>query len=222
MQDIRWAASWSASCFVEGMRENEPELIAAGKSGDRTAITELFEQHYPSSLRVARRLLRSEQEAQDAVQSAYLAAFRHLPSFRGDAAFKTWITRIVTNECFMLMRRSDFRTQSVNLEIVARTPSTAPNPEKSALSQEIAAAVSEAAAKLPKLLLEVFQLYTFGGLTLRQVSAATGLTMPAVKTRLYRAQVRMREQLQPVRPNALRTASRHNRAARPMQLEEAA
>src|SRR5580704_4795411 len=99
------------------MREKrEPDLIAAAKLGDGAAIAELFERHYPSSLGVARRILRSEEESQDAVQSAYLSAFRHLRSFRGDAAFKTWITRIVTNHCLMRLRQPWRRVTRINLE----------------------------------------------------------------------------------------------------------
>src|SRR5271170_2001810 len=74
---------WRVNCQFRRMREKrEPELIAAGKRGDQAAIAELFERHYASSLCVARRILRSEEESQDAVQSAYLSAFRHLHRFR--------------------------------------------------------------------------------------------------------------------------------------------
>jgi len=84
--------------------KREPELIAACKLGDNAAVTELLGQHYASSLRLARGILRSEEESQDAVQSAYFSALRHMPSFRGDATFKTWITRIVMNECLARLR----------------------------------------------------------------------------------------------------------------------
>src|SRR5260370_8270455 len=75
----------------------EPELMADCKRGDKAAMTELFGRHYASSLRVARGILRSEEESQDAVQSAYASALKYLHSFRGDATFRTWITRIVMN-----------------------------------------------------------------------------------------------------------------------------
>jgi len=190
---------------------NEANLIAACKRGDKTAITQLFEQHYPSSLRTADRILRSRDEALDAVQSAYLAAFRHLDTFRGDSTFKTWITRIVTNQCLMRLRQSGgVHTPLAALELVAPAASPAPTPERSMLSREIAAAISEGAAKLPPLLSQVFNLYTFSDLSVREVAAATGLTVPATKTRLFRAQLRMRQHLRDVWSGSPRAAVRRN------------
>jgi len=87
----------------------ESELIADGRNGDRQALSELFERHYRSSVRAARRILHSDEEALDAVQSAYLAAFQHFGSFRGEASFNTWITRIVKNQCLMYLRRPERR-----------------------------------------------------------------------------------------------------------------
>jgi RNA polymerase sigma-70 factor (ECF subfamily) len=187
------------------MREEcEPELIVAAKSGDRAAINELFERHYPSSLDVARRILRSEDESQDAVQSAYLSALRNLHSFRGDAAFKTWITRIVTNCCLMRFRQPWLRTTWIGLDALAanggalRFASPRPTPEASAFCREIALALSDAAAALPKPLCDVFQLHAISGLSLKQVAKAMGLTLPATKSRLFRANARMRKRLGPM------------------------
>ena len=196
---------WRKTCPMSGMTEKrEADLIAAGKLGDKAAITELFERHYPSSLGVARRLLRSAEEAQDAVQNAYLSAFRHLHSFRGDAAFKTWITRIVTNHCLMRLRQPWLRGDWTNLEALVdsgkslRLASLTPTPEASAFRGELASALAKAAADLPKALCEVFQLHAVSGMSLKQVAAETGLTLPAAKSRLFRAHARMRKSLQPV------------------------
>lgn len=184
--------------------KRERDLIAAGKRGDKAAIAELFERHYPSSLSVARGILRSEEESQDAVQSAYLSAFRHLHAFRGDASFKTWIGRIVTNHCLMRLRQPWLRIHRVDLDSLTANGTSsmltcpAPNPEKATFSREIATALANAAAMLPKHFREVFQLYAVLGMTVREVAAATGLTLPAAKSRLFRAQARIREQLQPV------------------------
>lgn len=67
--------------------------------------TRYFAQHYEASLRVARRILRSREDSEDAVQTAYCAAFRNLHTFRGEASFKTWITRIVVNCCLKQVRK---------------------------------------------------------------------------------------------------------------------
>src|SRR5262249_34557511 len=121
----------------------DSELIANCRNGDRQAWSELFERHYSSSIRVARRILRSDEEASDAVQSAYLAAFAHFDGFRGDAQFKTWITRIVKNECFMHLRRPERRRVASNLEegvisdAILALASRAPSPEDVALQREV-------------------------------------------------------------------------------------
>jgi RNA polymerase sigma-70 factor, ECF subfamily len=199
------------------MREKpEPDLIAAAKRGDQAAITELFERHYPSSLGVARRILRSDEESQDAVQSAYLSAFRHLHSFREDATFKTWITRIVTNHCLMRLRQPWIRMKRIGLDALAgtrgslRLASPAPTPEASAFRREVASALADAAAGLPKPLCDVFHLYAVSGLSLKQVAAAMSLTLPAAKSRLFRAKARMRESLQPVWSNARGAGARRD------------
>lgn len=198
--------------------KKESDLIAAGKLGDRAAIAELFERHYASSLCVARRILRSEAESEDAVQSAYLSAFRHLSTFRGNAAFKTWITRIVTNYCLMRLRQPWLRGRRTDLESLVgkeqlRLVSSMPSPEASAFHGEVAAAVANAAAGLPRSLCEVFQLHTISGLTLKEVAAEIGLTLPAAKARLFRANARMRESLRAVWSNALRDGEALDEAA---------
>ena len=182
----------------------EPELIADCKRGDKIAMTELFGRHYASSLRLARGILRSEEESQDAVQSAYVSALRYLHSFRGDATFKTWITRIVTNQCLVRLHERRRRRGWVSLDDLGRSvgltmlASAVPTPEKATLCQEIASALSEAAASLPKPLREVFVLCAFSDLSLKEAAAALGLTVSATKTRLFRANARMRSHLQPV------------------------
>jgi RNA polymerase sigma-70 factor, ECF subfamily len=184
--------------------KREPELIAACKRGDKAARTELLNRHYASSLRLARGMLRSEEESQDAVQSAYFSALRHICNFRGAATFKTWITRIVMNECLARIRERgrrrdwislDDRSCSAELTMLA---SAAPTPEKLTLCQEIATALYDAAASLPKSLRDVFVLCAFSGLSLEEAATALGLTVGATKIRLFRAHARMRLHLQPV------------------------
>jgi RNA polymerase sigma-70 factor (ECF subfamily) len=184
--------------------KREPELIAACKLGDNAAGTELLGRHYGSSLRLARGILRSEEESQDAVQSAYFSALRHIRNFREDATFKTWITRIVMNECLARLRERkrrrdwvslDDRERSAELNVLA---SSVPTPEKFTLSQEIASALSDAASILPKPLRDVFALCVFSGLSIGETAEALGITVGATKTRLFRAYARMRSHLQPV------------------------
>jgi RNA polymerase sigma-70 factor, ECF subfamily len=173
------------------------ELIGRGKLGDQTAISELFGRHYPSLLRVARRIL-SWDESLDAVQTAYFAAFQHLDSFRGDASFKTWITRIVVNCCLGRLREPGRRISCVRLEglrgglephILA---SPGPSPERTTWLLEITSACNGAISKLPKHLREVLRLHSVSGLSIQEAARKLGLTVPATKTRLFRARAGLR------------------------------
>jgi RNA polymerase sigma-70 factor (ECF subfamily) len=185
-------------------RKPEQDLITACKRGNQEAIGELFERYYPSSLRVARGILRSEAESQDAVQAAYLSAFRHLHRFREDSAFKTWITRIVVNCCLMQLRERSYRVRWVHLKDIEQTAgafvlkSPTPSPEQTASSRELASAHNRALAKLPLRWREVYLLRDVSGLSLREAAKELGVTVAAAKTRLFRARARMRCLLRPV------------------------
>ena len=196
------------------MQDNlEIELIALGRQGDQAALAELFTRYYPSCLRVARGILRSHDDCQDAVQAAFLLAFRHLRRFRGEACFKTWITRIVVNCCLMQLRDARRRASWVQLEDLdgGRGPdvlaSRSPSPEAATWSGEIASALAEAFDSLPKKLSEAYGLYAASDLSLKEVAAELGLTLPATKTRLSRARAGMRRHLKPIWSTAARQAA---------------
>jgi len=178
----------------------DSELISRGRNGDARALSELFERYYPSSIRTARCILGSDEDARDVVQSAYLAAFQHFGTFRGEAQFHTWITKIVKNQCFMHLRRPARRYMCALLDedevkdaVMALAQHT-PTPEDLAWKSQVDAALSSAADQLPKSLQDV---YTLSALGFRNSEAAhtLGLTVPAVKARLFRAQHRMRSEL---------------------------
>ena len=193
--------------------KSEIELIAHGRRGDQAALAELFGRHYASSLRVARGILHSNDDSQDAVQAAYLLALRHLRRFRGDACFKTWITRIVVNCCLMQLRDARRRASWVQLEDLygGQGPdvlaSRSPSPETATWSGEIASALSEAFDSLPKKLSEAYSLYAASNLSLKEVAARLGLTLPATKTRVSRARAGMRLHLKPVWSGSRRRAA---------------
>jgi len=194
------------------------ELITHGNGGDRDAVAELFGRYYSSSLRLARGILRSEEDSQDAVQVAYSSAFQHLHSFRGDASFKTWITRIVVNCCLMQLRERRRHVACVYLDDLQGgrgadiLASSAPTPEKSTWRHEITSAISHAISKLPKPQREVYAL-SASGLAVREIAAKLGLTVPAAKTRLFRARAGVRLHLKPVWVHAERTSSHRSRRA---------
>jgi RNA polymerase sigma-70 factor (ECF subfamily) len=193
---------WSVNCCPESVRPSvDSELLADGRNGDGQALSELFERHYTSSMRVARRILRSDDDASDAVQSAYLAAFEHLHGFRGEAQFSTWITSIVKNQCFTYLRSPERRRVFSNAEeeyvrdaVMAMADRT-PTPEDLAWRSEVDSAFSAAAGSLPIGLQDVYTLCCTAGLSVSEAANALGLTVPATKTRLFRARHRMRSEL---------------------------
>jgi RNA polymerase sigma-70 factor, ECF subfamily len=167
-------------------------------------MSELVGRHYPASLRLARGFLRHTEDAEDAVQAAYFLAFRHLEHFRGEASFKTWITRIVVNCCLLQLRNARRRATWVRLEDwdgmqgPNLLPSDTPTPEKAAWCVEISSALSAAVASLPRHLGEAYTLFEISGLSLREVASSLGLSVSATKTRVFRARAGIRRSLHPV------------------------
>src|SRR2546422_1388212 len=163
-------AQLNMPCPAEAHLEKpEPELIVDARNGALDAMTELFRRHYSHSVTVARRMLPAREEFLDAVQSAYLSAFRQFQSFRGEASFKTWITRIVLNQCLMHLRDPGQYRIVLSLDEIG-PGGTLPlmavdslTPEDIAVRAELARAIANAVAKLPKPLNDVFTRCTVSG-----------------------------------------------------------
>jgi RNA polymerase sigma-70 factor (ECF subfamily) len=180
----------------------EAELVGDARNGDRNAMAELFRRQYPRSIAIARRILRAREDSLDAVQSAYLSAFQHFQSFRGEATFEAWIARIVRNQCLMHLREPVQRRVVMSIDQpeggVARriVPVDSLTPEDLALRSELNRAIADVTAKLPKPLSDVFIRCSISGLSIRDTAEALGLTVPATKTRLFRARCIVRQKLQ--------------------------
>ena len=192
-------------------RQQEGQLISRARNGDEGATAELFRRHYTHSISVARRILPAQEEFLDAVQSAYLSAFRNIQSFREDASFKTWITRIVQNQCLMHLREPDRHARMLSFDDPgggARPTIAAdsPTPEDLVLRAELAQAIANATAKLPKRLNDVLTRYTYSELSIGAIAKALGLTVPATKTRLFRARSLVRQEVQAVFPGVFSPA----------------
>jgi RNA polymerase sigma-70 factor, ECF subfamily len=198
------AGSWDGN----GMHDKaESELVTHSRNGDTGAMNELFRRHYFSSIGVARGILASQEEFLDAVQSAYLAAFRNFDSFQGEASFKTWITRIVINQCLMRLREPARHRPSLSLDqpgpsgTLPVVVDRAPTPEDHAQRAETRKALLDAAARLPANLRDVTRC-SLSGLSLRETAQALGLTEQATKMRMFRARSRMRIELKAFRTNS--------------------
>jgi RNA polymerase sigma-70 factor (ECF subfamily) len=200
-------------CSEKNDMSDKPELqlITDSRNGDRDAMAELFRRHYPWSMAIARRILSAHDESSDAVQSAYLCAFRNFKSFRGDSTFKTWITRIVMNQSLTHVRASARRKHFISLDasVSGIAPvfvrDVAPSPEDLVHSAEIRRKLVETAARLPQPLGKAFHLCAISGLSVAETAKALGITVPATKTRLFRARSFMRSELKNMRQKTNRT-----------------
>ena len=160
------------------------------------ALNELFAQHHKAFLGIAHRILRSKEDSEDAVQTAYCAAFRHLHSFRGESSVKTWMTQIVVNCCLMQLRERHSRRQIALDDIEPVLASDAASPETLCYVSELETAHAAAASRLPKLLHDVYAECVISGVAFSKVVHHLGLTPAAAKARLFRARKKVENSLQ--------------------------
>jgi RNA polymerase sigma-70 factor, ECF subfamily len=186
----------------QGERD-ERLLIADAKSGHGDAFGELYKRHHHKAYRSALRILRNQQDAEDAVQRAFHRALVNLQCFREDSTFSTWLTRIVINESLMLLRQR--RTQqplhengldAVQIDDWPGIANHAPTPEEILCENERRAALHRAIRRLRnKHRIVVFH-REFQGLTNVETARRLGLTVSAVKARTFHARRFLRKYLQ--------------------------
>jgi RNA polymerase sigma-70 factor (ECF subfamily) len=173
------------------------ELLAArAAEGDETAFEVLVRRHTPALLRLARRLLDEPPggggAAEDAVQDAFVVAWRRLPEFRGDAAFGSWMYRILTNRCLNVLRA---RRGTQPLESVPEPPAPEhqASPARAAESAASLRALSEALSGLTPEQRACWVLRELHGLSYEEIAAAVGIGEPAVRGRIFRARRHLTE-----------------------------
>ena len=183
----------------------EVVLIQAAQQGDQDAFEQLVRQYDQSVLRLALNLLRSEEDARDAYQEAFLKAYRNLGSFRFECSFHTWLYRIVTNICLDQIRRRNVRKEES--AIVATTDGTRDmfdavedaraeaDPERDLLRRELGHRIQEALNRLGPRERLVFELKHYQGLRLRVIGEMLSTSEETAKNCLYRATQKLRAAL---------------------------
>jgi RNA polymerase sigma-70 factor (ECF subfamily) len=175
------------------------EQVVAQVLGGQTALFELLMRRYNERVyRVARSMIRDEQEAEDVMQQAYVNAYAHLRQFNGKSLFSTWLTRIAINEALARLRRQrryePFDDQSCTGEhLMAQHPHV--DPEQQTQTRELHALLEWAIDGLPDGAREVFVLREVEGLSTLEVADLLGVSQDAVKTRLSRARAALRRAL---------------------------
>ncbi len=178
-------------------------LVAAAKGGSSHAFEVLFDRHARRILRVAQRVTGSQEDAEDIVQQSFQKAFIHLQTFEGRSSFSTWLTRVAINESLMFRRKSRaLREVSIdgsdaNEETGPRPeiPDSSPDPEASYSHREWGRVLSSAMNKLPPGIRKAIQLRELDELSSRETARIMGLSIAAVKSRVFHGRRKLRETL---------------------------
>src|SRR5256885_13145247 len=182
---------------------DELALVQAAKGGDDSAFEELVRRYDRNVFRIAQHITQNREDAEDVVQDAFLKAFQNLEQFQGQSKFYTWLVRIAVNEALMkLRRRRPERTVSLDEEVKTEDDSLpravadwSPNPEQMYNQAELRDILTRTIQGLPAGFRTVFVLRDVEGLSTEETAEALGLSIPAVKSRLLRARLQLRERL---------------------------
>lgn len=185
------------------MSENTSISIQALREGDREAFAEMVEAYSPLIYRLALRMLGDEQEAEDVLQETFLNAYRALARFEGRSSLSTWLYRIATNQALMRLRKHTPPTISVDEALIDDEGLEQPRqftdwcclPEEEFMTAETQSQLNEAAKELSPALRAAFVLRDLHGFSTREAAEILEISETAVKTRLMRARLQLREQL---------------------------
>ena len=208
-----WQETGKASAVRVGQaqsRMNDTELIREAQRGNHAAFEELVRHYDAPVLRLAYHLTRSEQDAQDIYQEAFLKAYRNIGNFRFECSFYTWIYRIVTNLCLDLLRKRQVRKEDSGvatdseggtynlLDQVADVRSGA-SPERDLMRRELGARIARALNKLTPRERMVFEMKHYQGLKLRTIGEILNTTEETAKNTLFRGTQKLRAALKDVK-----------------------
>ncbi len=182
---------------------DESALVAQAKAGDQSAFSELVRRYERKIYRLAKNITRNDEDAEDVLQDAFLKAYTHLDKFKGDSKFYTWIVRIAVNEALMRLRKRkndrsvpldepvDLGEETVTREIAVWED----NPEQQYSQEEWRRILDEAIDTLKPDFRTVFVLRDIEELSTEETAETLGISIPAVKSRLLRARLALREKL---------------------------
>lgn len=182
---------------------DELALVEAAKKGDIAAFEELVKRYDRNVFRIAQHITQNREDAEDVVQDAFLKAYGNLGQFQGQSKFYTWLVRIAVNEALMkLRRRRPERTVSLDQDVETdedtiprEVADWSPNPEQQYNQAELRELLQRTIQGLPAGFRTVFVLRDVEGLSTEETAEALGLSIPAVKSRLLRARLQLRERL---------------------------
>jgi RNA polymerase sigma-70 factor (ECF subfamily) len=184
--------------------DSDSPLVAGAKRGDTQAFEELVFRYERRVLAIAQRITNNREDAEDVAQESFHKAFRHLDSFQEKARFSTWLTRIVMNEAYMLLRRTQ-RVVEVLPENEDDAPESAspafvdqrPSPEESCWRRERTELLTEAINRLRPTIRRTMLLRDMEERSVEETAQILGTSISAVKARLFHGRQKLRETVNP-------------------------
>ncbi len=178
-------------------------LVERAKAGDTAAFEVLISQYQRQIFRTANHITQNREDAEDITQDVFFKAFQKLDQFQGNSKFSTWLVRIAVNESLMRLRkRKTSKTVSMDQDVETSEGSIPrdfaewrPNPEQNYNQAELAEILRKTIAGLPPGFRTVFTLRDIENMSTEETAEALGLSVPAVKSRLLRARLQLRERL---------------------------
>jgi len=198
MKRIRFEMAVSSLAGID-----ESALVTQAREGDTSAFGELVRRYEGKIFRLAQHVTQNREDAEDVLQETFMKAYEHLEQFKGDSKFYTWIVRIAVNQALMKLRRRK-TDKSVSLDetidtgedtVVREIAAWGEDPEQQFSREELAGVLDTAIQSLEPLYRSVFVLRDMEELSTEETADALGLSVPAVKSRLLRARLQLREKL---------------------------
>jgi RNA polymerase sigma-70 factor (ECF subfamily) len=184
------------------VKDDESALVAAAKAGDVSAFETLVGRYERKIFRLTQNITQNREDAEDAMQEAFLKAYEHLQNFEGNSRFYTWLVRIAVNQALMKLRKRRPNVVSLDEEIdtgedmVPReVEDWGPTPADRYAQTELSEILTKVIGELDPPFRIVFQLRDIEELSTEETAEALGLSVPAVKSRLLRARLKLRQTL---------------------------
>jgi len=184
------------------VKDDEPVLVKAAKAGDISAFETLVGRYERKIFRLTQNITQNREDAEDAMQEAFLKAFEHLDNFQGNSRFYTWLVRIAVNQALMKLRKRRPNVVSLDQELDTGedmmprdVEDWGPSPEERYGQTELGDILGKVIGELEPQFRIVFQLRDIEELSTEETADALGLSVPAVKSRLLRARLKLRERL---------------------------
>jgi RNA polymerase sigma-70 factor (ECF subfamily) len=185
------------------VRDDEASLVSAAKAGDITAFEELVNRYERKIFRLGMNITQNREDAEDVMQDAFLKSYQNLDRFEGNSRFYTWLVRIAVNEALMKLRKrrpnqvsiDEPMTNDEDESVFRQIEDWGPSPEQKFAQTELNQILNGVIGELDPIFRVVFMLRDVEGISTEETGQILGISVAAVKSRLLRARLKLREKL---------------------------